>query len=166
MGTPTRARCGFASPAGLVHGARYARLGPAGARCTARRVRVARARVSMLGPMPFGGGGAFFESPIIRDEAERLERDHKALAELGKGYGRFDRDGKLQYVAALEDIMDRWLIMLKRFELADSFQCRMYVTHMKSELSKHGLTIETLTANSRESLNQMRREAEREMPPF
>lgn len=115
----------------------------------------------MIGPLPFPPSSSpLFRSEIVRAEAEKLESDHKALVALGTRYGSFDREGKVAYVSALEDCMDRWLIMLKRFQLDESFECASYVSQLKAELGKHGLTIDTLVSGAKGSLAQMRKEAE------
>lgn len=114
----------------------------------------------MIGPVPFGGS-SFFESPIVQEEADRLERDHHEIVKLGARYMSFDRAGKLAYIDELDKVFDRWLIMLKRFQLSEDFQCQMYVQHLKMKLEECGMTIDSLVASTRGSLDRMRKEAER-----
>lgn len=132
-------------------------------------LRRRRAPAAMRDP-PGGGGfsfggfgsGALFESPIVRAEVERLERDQAALSEMGRRYGQFDYAGKVAYVDEMEACMERWLILLARFRLDDGFECRRYVARLTAELAKYGMTVEGLTEKSRESFEEMRREARRE----
>lgn len=122
-----------------------------------------RAAPAMLGPLPLPPrGSALFRSELVRAEAEALERDHRELVAMGEAYGKFDREGKVAYVRALEGCVDRWLVLLKRFQLDDGFEARMYVSQLAAELAKHGMTVETLARSTRDALANMGREAERE----
>jgi hypothetical protein len=64
---------------------------------------------------------AFFESEIVQDEAKRLFGDYQQLMQLGSEYGKFDREGKKLYIERMEEMMDRYRVFMKRFELSEDF---------------------------------------------
>ena len=47
------------------------------------------------GQVPFNGKEEVFKSDIVREEYEKLCRDHNALIRMGEGYGSFDPLGKV-----------------------------------------------------------------------
>ena len=67
---------------------------------------------------------AFFESEIVQDEAKRLFSDYQNLMQLGGDYGKFDREGKKLYIERMEEMMARYRIFMKRFELSEDFQAK------------------------------------------
>lgn len=114
----------------------------------------------MIGPMlPDFGSSKFFKSEIIQGEVARLQEDHRILGELGTRYKSFDREGKLKYIESSMEMLERWAILLQRFKLSEEFQCQVYVKQLETHLESVGLNSQMLIANTRTSLEMMKREA-------
>jgi hypothetical protein len=64
---------------------------------------------------------AFFDSDIVQDEAKRLFGDYQQLMQLGSEYGKFDREGKKKFIETMEELMGRYRVFMKRFELSEDF---------------------------------------------
>ena len=72
---------------------------------------------------------AFFDSDIVQDEAKRLFGDYQQLMQLGSEYGKFDREGKKKFIETMEELMGRYRVFMKRFELSEDFQaCLLYTS--------------------------------------
>ena len=80
----------------------------------------------------------FFDSEIVQNEAKQLFTDYQNLVGLGSNYGKFDRDGKKMYIDQMEELMDRYKIFMKRFELSDDFMAKMTVEQMNTQLGQFG----------------------------
>lgn len=100
----------------------------------------------------------FFNSEIVQDEARRLWGDYQSLIELGGNYGKFDREGKKLYIAQMEDIIDRFHIFLKRFELSDDFMAQMTVKQMQMQLSQFGVTPHQMLDQVAQALEKMKQD--------
>jgi hypothetical protein len=100
----------------------------------------------------------FFNSEIVQDEARRLWEDYQALINLGANYGKFDREGKKLYIAQMEQIIDRFHIFLKRFELSDDFMAKMTVKQLELQLSQFGLTTHQMLDQITQTLEKMKEE--------
>ena len=70
---------------------------------------------------------AFFDSDIVQDEAKRLFGDYQQLMQLGSEYGKFDREGKKKFIETMEELMGRYRVFMKRFELSEDFQAKLTV---------------------------------------
>jgi hypothetical protein len=103
---------------------------------------------------------AFFDSEIIQDEAKRLFADYQQLMQLGSGYGKFDREGKKLYIDQMEDIMDRYRVFMKRFELSEDFQAKVTVEQLRTQLSQFGLTPERMFEQMQLTLDRMKGQLE------
>ncbi len=103
---------------------------------------------------------AFFDSEIIQEEAKRLFADYQQLMQLGSGYGKFDREGKKLYIDQMEDIMDRYRVFMKRFELSEDFQAKVTVEQLRSQLSQFGLTPEKMFEQMQLTLDRMKGQLE------
>ncbi|MEB3324527.1 MAG: DUF1825 family protein [Cyanobium sp.] len=103
---------------------------------------------------------AFFDSEIIQDEAKRLFADYQQLMQLGSGYGKFDREGKKLYIDQMEDIMDRYKVFMKRFELSEDFQAKVTVEQLRTQLSQFGLTPEKMFEQMQVTLDRMKGQLE------
>lgn len=101
---------------------------------------------------------AFFESEIVQDEARRLFTDYQQLMQLGSDYGKFDREGKKLYVDRMEEMMDRYRVFMKRFELSEDFQAKLTIEQLRTQLSQFGLTPEKMFDQMRLTLERMKRE--------
>ena len=66
---------------------------------------------------PFEQGGAAFDSPVVKEEYEKLCRDHAGLIRMGASYASFDPLGKLAFLDALEAVEARWDTFFARFAL-------------------------------------------------
>ena len=103
---------------------------------------------------------AFFDSEIIQEEARRLFADYQQLMQLGSGYGKFDREGKKLYIDQMEDIMDRYRVFMKRFELSEDFQAKVTVEQLRTQLSQFGLTPEKMFEQMQLTLDRMKGQLE------
>lgn len=65
---------------------------------------------------PFDQGAAF-DSPVVKEEYEKLCRDHDGLIRMGASYGSFDPLGKVAFLDALEAVEARWDTFFARFAL-------------------------------------------------
>ncbi len=99
---------------------------------------------------------AFFESEIVQEEAKRLFGDYHQLMELGGEYGKFDREGKKLYIEKMEDMMERYRVFMKRFELSEDFQAKLTVEQLRTQLSQFGLTPETMFQQMHQTLERMK----------
>jgi hypothetical protein len=83
---------------------------------------------------------SFFDSEIVQHEARNLFQDYQALTQLGSSYGKFDREGKILFIEKMEEMMDRYKIFMKRFELSDDFMAQMTLKQLQSQLGNFGIT--------------------------
>ena len=110
---------------------------------------------------PFAGMESAFESEVVRDEYERLCRDHAQLIGMGSAYGTFDPLGKLAYLDALEAVEARWDTFFARFSLMGTLnadfrdQCSAFLRSM-------GLTPAGFRGLLSSAHDIMRRDAEEE----
>jgi hypothetical protein len=103
---------------------------------------------------------AFFESEIVQDEAKRLFTDYQQLMQLGGEYGKFDREGKKLYIDRMEEMMGRYQVFMKRFELAEDFQAKLTVEQLRTQLGQFGLTPETMFQQMHQTLERMKGQLE------
>lgn len=104
---------------------------------------------------------AFFDSEIVQDEAKRLFLDYQQLMQLGSDYGKFDREGKKLYIERMEDMMDRYRVFMKRFELSEDFQAKLTVEQLRTQLGQFGLTPDAMFEQMHLTLTRMKSELER-----
>jgi hypothetical protein len=102
------------------------------------------------------GSMAFFESEIVQDEAKRLFGDYQQLMQLGSEYGKFDREGKKLYIEKMEDMMERYRVFMKRFELSEDFQAKLTVEQLRTQLGQFGMTPETMFQQMHQTLERMK----------
>jgi hypothetical protein len=103
---------------------------------------------------------AFFESEIVQDEAKRLFSDYQQLMQLGGEYGKFDREGKKLYIERMEQMMERYQVFMKRFELSEDFQAKLTVEQLRTQLGQFGLTPETMFQQMHQTLERMKGQLE------
>jgi hypothetical protein len=103
---------------------------------------------------------AFFESEIVQNEARNLFQDYQALTQLGGSYGKFDREGKILFIEKMEEMMDRYKIFMKRFELSDDFMAQMTLKQLESQLGNFGITPQQMFAHMNMTLERMKAELE------
>ncbi len=99
---------------------------------------------------------AFFESEIVQEEAKRLFTDYQELMKLGSEYGKFDREGKKMFINTMEQLMDRYKVFMKRFELSEDFQAQMTVEQLRSQLGQFGITPEQMFEQMNSTLKRMK----------
>ncbi|AFY68187.1 DUF1825 family protein [Geitlerinema sp. PCC 7407] len=103
----------------------------------------------------------FFDSDIVQQEAKQLFEDYQSLMQLGGSYGKFDREGKKLFIEKMEDMMERYRIFMKRFELSDDFSAQMTVEQLKTHLGQFGLTPQQMFDQMHQTLERMRAEVEK-----
>ncbi|MEO1001758.1 MAG: DUF1825 family protein [Cyanobacteria bacterium J06638_7] len=106
---------------------------------------------------------AFFDSDIVQDEARRLFGDYQQLMQLGSEYGKFDREGKKLYIARMEDVMERYRVFMKRFELSEDFQAKLTVEQLRTQLGQFGLTPDMMFQQMQQTLERMKSELEKQL---
>ena len=102
----------------------------------------------------------FFESDIVQEEAKRLFIDYQDLMKLGSDYGKFDREGKKMFIKNMEDLMERYKVFMKRFELSEDFQAKMTVEQLKTQLNQFGITPEQMFDQMNMTLERMKSKLE------
>jgi hypothetical protein len=100
----------------------------------------------------------FFDSEIVQQEAMQLFQDYQSLMQLGEKYGKFDREGKKVFIAQMEDMMERYRIFMKRFELSEDFTAKMTVEQLKTQLSQFGMTPDAMFQQMNQTLERMKSE--------
>ncbi len=103
---------------------------------------------------------SFFESDIVKEEAKQLFLDYQQLMELGSDYGKFDREGKKQFISTMETLMERYKVFMKRFELSEDFQAKMTVEQLKTQLGQFGMTPEQMFDQMNRTLERMKSQLE------
>lgn len=102
----------------------------------------------------------FFDSEVVQQEARKLFEDYQLLTKLGGEYGKFDRAGKKMFIDKMEELMDRYHIFMKRFELSEDFMAQMTIQQLKTQLGQFGTTPEQMFAQTRMTLDRMKSELE------
>jgi phosphoenolpyruvate carboxylase len=100
----------------------------------------------------------FFDSEVVQQEAKQLFEDYQSLMQLGSEYGKFDREGKKIFIEKMEELMERYKIFMKRFELSEDFMAQMTVQQLKTQLSQFGITPEQMFAQMHMTLERMKSE--------
>ncbi len=103
---------------------------------------------------------SFFESDIVQDEAKRLFGDYQSLMQLGSDYGKFDREGKKLFIERMEELMDRYRVFMKRFELSEDFQAKLTVEQLRTQLGQFGITPEQMFQQMQLTLDRMKQQLE------
>jgi phosphoenolpyruvate carboxylase len=102
----------------------------------------------------------FFESEVVQQEAKQLFEDYQSLMQLGSEYGKFDREGKKIFIDRMEELMERYRIFMKRFELSEDFMAQMTVQQLKTQLSQFGITPQQMFDQMHLTLERMKSEIE------
>ena len=105
---------------------------------------------------------AFFESEIVQEEAKRLFTDYQQLMQLGSEYGKFDREGKKKFIDTMEELMQRYRVFMKRFELSEDFQAKMTIEQLRTQLGQFGITPEQMFEQMNQTLTRMKTELEKD----
>ncbi|MFW6358394.1 MAG: DUF1825 family protein [Chroococcales cyanobacterium] len=104
----------------------------------------------------------FFDSEVVQQEAKQLFEDYQSLMQLGNDYGKFDREGKKMFIDRMEELMDRYKIFMKRFELSEDFMAQMTVQQLKTQLSQFGMTPQQMFDQMNMTLERMKAEVEQQ----
>jgi cobalamin biosynthesis Co2+ chelatase CbiK len=102
----------------------------------------------------------FFDSEVVQQEAKQLFQDYQSLIQIGSEFGKFDREGKKIFIDKMEDMMERYKIFMKRFELSDDFTAKMTIEQLKTQLSQFGTTPEQMFQQMNMTLERMKKEIE------
>jgi hypothetical protein len=100
----------------------------------------------------------FFDSEVVQHEAKQLFEDYQSLMQLGGEYGKFDREGKIIFIDKMEELMDRYRIFMKRFELSEDFMAKMTVEQLKTQLGQFGITPQQMFDQMQVTLERMKSE--------
>lgn len=100
----------------------------------------------------------FFDSEVVQQEAKQLFEDYQYLTQLGSEYGKFDREGKKIFIEKMEELMERYKIFMKRFELSEDFMAKMSVEQLKTQLSQFGMTPQQMFDQMNFTLERMKAE--------
>ena len=106
---------------------------------------------------------AFFDSDIVQEEAKRLFGDYQQLMQLGGDYGKFDREGKKKFIDTMEELMERYRVFMKRFELSEDFQAKPTVEQLRTQLGQFGITPEQMFEQMQGTLERMK--SQLDQPP-
>jgi len=104
----------------------------------------------------------FFDSEIVQNEAKQLFEDYQSLTQLGSSYGKFDREGKKLFIAQMEEMMVRYRIFMKRFELSEDFMAQMTMEQLKTQLGQFGVTPQQMFEQMNYTLERMKAELEQQ----
>jgi hypothetical protein len=105
----------------------------------------------------------FFDSEVVQQEAKQLFEDYQSLMQLGGEYGKFDREGKKLFIDKMEELMERYKIFMKRFELSDDFMARMTVEQLRTQLGQFGITPQQMFQQMEMTLERMKAEIDSKM---
>ncbi|MGF1486173.1 MAG: DUF1825 family protein [Prochloraceae cyanobacterium] len=103
----------------------------------------------------------FFDSEVVQQEAKQLFEDYQSLMQIGSEYGKFDRAGKKIYIERMEELMERYKIFMKRFELSEDFMAQMTVQQLKTQLGQFGITPDQMFQQMHLTLERMKSELEK-----
>ena len=73
-------------------------------------------------------------------------------------YGQFDREGKIIFIDRMEELMERYKIFMKRFELSEDFSAQMTVEQLKTQLGQFGMTPQMMFDQMQQTLERMKAE--------
>ncbi|NEP25315.1 DUF1825 family protein, partial [Moorena sp. SIO3I6] len=102
----------------------------------------------------------FFDSEIVQKEAKQLFEDYQDLIKLGNDYGKFDREGKKIFIDQMEQMMERYRIFMKRFELSDDFMAQMTIEQLNTQLGQFGITPQQMFDQMNMTLERMKSDVE------
>ena len=100
----------------------------------------------------------FFDSEVVQQEARQLFEDYQSLTQLGSESGKFDREGKIIFIDRMEELMERYKIFMKRFELSEDFSAQMTVEQLKTQLGQFGMTPQMMFDQMQQTLERMKAE--------
>ena len=81
----------------------------------------------------------------------------------GSDYGKFDREGKKKFIDTMEELMERYRVFMKRFELSEDFQAKLTVEQLRTQLGQFGITPEQMFEQMHGTLERMK--SQLDLPP-
>lgn len=105
----------------------------------------------------------FFDSEIVQQEAKQLFEDYQSLMQIGSDYGKFDREGKKIFIERMEEVMDRYRVFMKRFELSEDFMAKMTVEQLRTQLGQFGVTPQQMFDQMHMTLERMKAEVDQQL---
>ena len=70
---------------------------------------------------------------------------------------------KKKFIETMEELMGRYRVFMKRFELSEDFQAKLTVEQLRSQLGQFGITPEQMFEQMNTTLERMK--AQIELPP-
>ncbi|MFM7711883.1 MAG: DUF1825 family protein, partial [Microcystis sp.] len=77
---------------------------------------------------------------------------------LKRGEIALDRKGKIIFIDRMEELMERYKIFMKRFELSEDFSAQMTVEQLKTQLGQFGMTPQMMFDQMEQTLERMKAE--------
>mmetsp|Transcript_29289 Transcript_29289/g.86757 ORF Transcript_29289/g.86757 Transcript_29289/m.86757 type:complete len:329 (-) Transcript_29289:152-1138(-) len=102
-----------------------------------------------------------FESDTVREEYEKLCRDHNALIQMGASYATFDPMGKIAFLDEIKKVEERWDIFFARFSLLGQLD-KSFINQCNAFLESMGLDEQQFKELLKETHKIMREDAEKE----
>ncbi|MFM7881653.1 MAG: DUF1825 family protein, partial [Microcystis panniformis] len=68
------------------------------------------------------------------------------------------REGKIIFIDRMEELMERYKIFMKRFELSEDFSAQMTVEQLKTQLGQFGMTPQMMFDQMQQTLERMKAE--------
>ena len=121
----------------------------------------AMANAEAITATPFSGDESAFESETVKQEYEKLCRDHAGLIEMGASYGNFDPMGKIAYMDQMEALEERWDVFFARFQLLGQLN-QSFVRQCDAFLDSMGLEEGDFRKLLKQAHQLMREDAEKE----
>lgn len=110
---------------------------------------------------PFSPDSPAFDSPNVKEEYEKLCRDHNSLIEFGAKYETFDPLGKIRFLDEIEKIHERWDVFFTRFKLMAALDPE-YIEQCNEFLASMGMNEEEYRKLLKKCHQMMRDDAEAE----
>ena len=73
---------------------------------------------------------------------------------------KFDREGKKKFIDTMENLMERYRVFMKRFELSEDFQAKLTVEQLRTQLGQFGITPEQMFEQMNQTLERMKTQLE------
>jgi hypothetical protein len=122
--------------------------------------------MSMAAPLlitenPFEGIEDVFQSEAVKEEYQKLCRDHTALIDFGSKYESFDPLGKCAYLDEIDKIHERWDVFFARQSLLGALN-KKFLAQCNAFLDSLGLDEEQYRNLLKKAHDIMRQDAEEE----
>ena len=88
------------------------------------------------------------------DELMAQGKAREAYAMYGRAVGK--KPDVVRYIEKMEDMMERYRVFMKRFELSEDFQAKLTVEQLRTQLGQFGMTPETMFQQMHQTLERMK----------